>query len=136
MRLLIPLLDGIKRQQVKETAAGRRIFISFDGATDEGDLISLIGHWCGDDHIIQQKLLELVLHESSVDGNKLFFVLSTLNVVYGFDQAQVAGTGHDAASVNLSVLPSVRVLWPKSIDLQCLSHMLQRTGERTDVPLV
>ena len=60
--------------------------------------------------------------------------MSTLSVTLGVESHQLLAVMRDRASVNTAVMRVVSVMYPKLLDIGCLSHTLDLVGGKLNVP--
>ena len=113
---------------------GKDVAIIFDGTTRDGEalavLVSFVESWT-----IKQRIVRLRLLKSSVNGDELArIIIEVLHRKINVQENSLLAAMRDRASVNTKALQTVSVLYPDMIDIGCISHFLNKVGEKCHTP--
>lgn len=113
---------------------GKDVAIIFDGTTQDGEalvvLVCFVESWT-----IKQRLVRLRLLKSSVNGDELArIIIEVLRRKINVQENSLLAAMRDRASVNTKALQTVSVLYPDMIDIGCISHFLNKVGEKCHIP--
>ena len=84
---------------------------------------------------IHQRLVRLKFLMKSMCGEELAReLISVLSVTLGVESHRLLVAMRDGASVNTAAMRIVAVMYPKLLDLRCISHTLDIVGDKFKVP--
>ena len=84
---------------------------------------------------IEQRLFRLKFLMKNMCGEELTReLMSVLSVTLGVESHRLLVAMHDGASVNKAGMRIIAVMYPKVLDLQCISHTLDIVGNKFKVP--
>ena len=134
MRQLIPFILEQEYECICQEVKGKDVAIIFDGTTRDGEalvvLVRFVESWT-----IKQRLVRLRLLKSSVNGDELArIIIEVLHRKINIQENSLLAAMRDRASVNTKALQTVSVLYPDMIDIGCISHFLNKVGEKCHTP--
>ncbi|KAK3257641.1 hypothetical protein CYMTET_33283 [Cymbomonas tetramitiformis] len=107
----------------------------FDGTRRLGEALNTVGRFCSEDFAIIQRLVNFVTLNASPDNTALSTVLSNVATrELGLDFDAITGWGRDSVKVNGTATNRLLVIFPSSVDLLCICHTLNNTGDRVGFP--
>lgn len=87
------------------------------------------------DFCIQQRLVRMQLLEKSMTREEIAHeLINTLSVQYSVKPDLLLTAMHDRASTNNVALRTLKVVYPKVVDVGCISHTLDLVGEKFTTP--
>ena len=134
MRQLIPFILEQEYECISQEVKGKDVAIIFDGTTRDGEALVVLVH-CVESWTIKQRLVRLRLLKSSVNGDELArIIIKVLHRKINVQEKSLLAAMRDRASVNTKALQTVSVLYPDMIDIGCISHFLNKVGEKCHTP--
>ena len=83
----------------------------------------------------EQRLVHLEFLLKSVTGEEIAReLLSIISVTLGVESHMLLGVMHDRASVNSAAMRIVRGMYPRVLDIGCISHTLDLVGSKCKCP--
>lgn len=100
---------------------GRSVSAIFNGKTQLGEVLAVVLRFVNNWKINQR--LEFLMR--SMSGEELAReLISVLSVTLGVESHRLLVAMRDGASVNTAAMRIVSVMYPKLLDLRCISHTL------------
>ena len=132
---LVPFIHKHEQAMICDEIKGRHISIIFDGTTRLGEALAVVIHFVSDDWSLLQRLVRLQILAKSVSEEELAReLISILSITYSITSDQLLAAMRDWASVNTAALRTIKVVYPKMIDIGCFSHTLDCVGEHFCTP--
>ena len=114
--------------------AGKYLSVIFDGTSRLGEVLAVVVRFISD-WTVQQRLVRLEFLKKSMTGVETAReLISVLSVTLSVESHRLLAAMRDRASVNNAAMDVVTVTYPKLLDIECLSHMLNLVGERFKTP--
>lgn len=131
---LVPFVLQEERSRLREEVQGKCVSVIFVGTTQLGEVLAVVVRFISDWNI-HQRLLRLKFLMKSMCGEELAReLISVLSVTLGVESHRLLVAMRDGASVNTAAMRIVAVMYPKLLDLQCISHTLDIVGDKFKVP--
>ena len=104
------------------------LLVIFDGTTRLGEVLAVVILFISD-RTIQQCLVCLKFLMNSMSGEELAEeLISILSVTRGVESHRLLIVMRDRASINTPATRVISVMYPKRLDIGCLSHTLDHVG--------
>ena len=131
---LVPFILREERACIQSEVQGKYLSVVFDGTSRLGEVLAVvvrfISNWS-----IEQRLVRLEFLQKSLNGEELARqLLGTLSVTLGIESDKLIAVMHDRVSVNQAAMRIVQVVYPTIMDIGCISHTLDRVGDKFQVP--
>ena len=134
---LIPFAHQEEQRRVKAEIQGQKISVIFDGTSRIGEAMAIILRFVDKDWNIQHRLIHLQLLAKSMTGEEIARELvSVLPVQYDVGSSSLIAAMRDRASVNNVAVSFVRVMYPSILDIGCLSHIIDNSGDQFNTPIL
>ena len=131
---LVPFILQKERSRLREDIQGKCVSVIFDGTTRLGEVLAVVVRYVSD-WTIRQCLVRLKFLMKSVNGEELAReLISVLSVSLGIESHNLLVAMRDGASVNTAAMRIVAVMYPKLLDLRCVSHTLDIVGDKFKAP--
>ncbi len=131
---LVPFVLQEERSRLRAEIHGKCVSVIFDGTTRLGEVLAVVVRFVSDWNI-QQRLVRLKFLMKSMCGEELAReLISVLSVTLGVESHRLLAVMRDRASVNTAAMRVVAVMYPKLLDIGCLSHTLDLVGGRFKAP--
>ena len=132
---LIPFAHQEEQRRVKAEIQGQKVSVIFDGTSRIGEAMAIILRFVDKDWSIQHRLIHLQLLAKSMNGEEIARELvSVLQVQYNVGSSSLIAATRDRASVNNVAMSFVRVMYPSILDIGCLSHTIDNSGDKFNTP--
>jgi len=129
MRQLIPFVLKEEEEGIKAEISGSKIAVIFDGTTRLGEALAIVVRFISNEWQIQQQLVRLQLLAKSLKGEELAReLISAFARQYNVQNDNLLAAMRDGASVNAAAMRTVKIIFPKVIDVRCFSHTIDRVG--------
>ena len=134
MRQLILFILQQEYECICQEVKGKDVAIIIDGTTRDVEALVVLVHFV-ESLTLKQRLVSFKLIKSSVNGDKLAqIIIEVLHRKINVQQNCLLAAMRDRASVNTKALQTVSVLYPDMIDIGCISHFLNKVGEKCHTP--
>ena len=131
---LIPFIHQQEIAQIKEELQGKKVAVIFDGTTRLGEAMAIIVRFVNDWQI-HQRLVRLRHLSKSLTGEEIAReLISVLQVDYNISPDALVGAMRDRASVNGVAMRTVKVIYPKVLDVGCFAHTIDLVGQQFCTP--
>ena len=136
MRQLIPFVLKEEKEGIKAEISGSKIAVIFDGTTRFREALAIVVRFISNEWQIQQRLVRLQLLAKFLKGELARELISVLARQYNVQKNNLLAAMRDGASVNAAAMRTVKVIFPKVIDVCCFSHTIDRVGVHFNIPTV
>lgn len=136
MRQLIPFVLKEEKEGIKAEISGSKIAVIFDGTTRLGEALAIVVRFISNEWQIQQRLVRLQLLAKFLKGELARELISVLARQYNVQKNNLLAAMRDGASVNAAAMRTVKIIFPKVIDVRCFSHTIDRVGVHFNIPTV
>ena len=135
MRQLIPFVRKEEKEMRKGEISGKNISMIFNATARLGEALAIIVRFITDEWEIKQRLLCLQLTAKSLKGEELARdIITVLAEQYHVQSNSLCAAMRDGASINVAAKRTVKVIFPKVVDMRCFSHAIDGVGERFNIP--
>lgn len=132
---LISFIFKEEQSDIKEEISGKSVSIIFDGTTRLGEALAIVVRFVDDNFTIQQRLVSIQLLAKSLTGEEIACELvRVLSTSYGIEPQKLLACMRDGAASNGVAMRTLKIVYPKLLDVICFSHTLNRVGEHFNVP--
>ena len=137
MRQLIPFVRKEEEEIIKGELAGHNISVIFDGTTRLGEALAIVVRFVTADWEVKQRLVRLQLLAKSLKGEELAReIIMVLTQHYNVQNNSLCASMRDGASVNGAAMRTVKIVFPKVVDVRCFSHAIDGVGSHFNIPTV
>lgn len=137
MRQLIPFVRKEEEDIIKGELAGHNISVIFDGTTRLGEALAIVVRFVTADWEVKQRLVRLQLIAKSLKGEELAReIIMVLAQHYNVQNNSLCASMRDGASVNGAAMRTVKIVFPKVVDVRCFSHAIDGVGSHFNIPTV
>ena len=137
MRQLIPFVRKEEEEIIKGELAGHNISVIFDGTTRLGEALAIVVSFVTADWEVKQRLVRLQLLAKSLKGEELAReIIMVLAQHYNVQNNSLCASMRDGASVNGAAMRTVKIVFPKVVDVRCFSHAIDGVGSHFNIPTV
>ena len=137
MRQLIPFVRKEEEEIIKGELAGHNISVIFDGTTRLGEALAIVVRFVTADWEVKQLLVCLQLLAKSLKGEELAReIIMVLAQHYNVQNNSLCASMRDGASVNGAAMRTVKIVFPKVVDVRCFSHAIDGVGSHFNIPTV
>ena len=134
---LVPFIQKQEKQLIFSELEGQNVSIVFDGTCRLGEALCLVVRYITNDWSIQQRLIALKMLQRSLTGEEIAReVISTLSIEYHIAPTALIACMRDRAATNNVAVRTLKVLYPKCVDIGCFSHTLDHVGEKFQTPVL
>ena len=131
---LVPFVLQEERSRLRAEVQGKCVSVIFDGTTRLGEVLAVVVRFISEWNV-HQCLVRLKFPMKSMCGDELAReLISVLSVTLGVESHSLLGAMRDGASVNCAAIRVLTVMYPKLLDIRCLSHTLDLVGDRFKAP--
>lgn len=117
---IIPIIVRDEHEKIKKEVIGQKLTVIFDGTSRLGEALAVVIRFVDDNWSIQQRLIRLQLIAKSMTGEEVAReLISILSTQYGIGSDQLLGAMRDRASVNNVAMSTLKVVYPKVLDVGC-----------------
>lgn len=135
MRQLIPFVRKEEEEMIKGEISGHNVSVIFDGTTRLGEALAIVVRFITADWEIKQRLVRLQLIAKSLKGDELAReIITVLAQQYNVQNSSLCAAMRDGASVNGAAIRTVKVVFPKVVDVRCFSHAIDGIGSHFNIP--
>ena len=135
MRQLIPFVKKEEEEKIKDEISGTNVAVIFDGTTRLGEALAIVIRFVTADWEIKQRLVRLQLIAKSLKGEELAReLIKVLAQHYNVQDNNLCAAMSNGASVNGAVMRTVKVVFPKVVDMRCFSHAIDYVGDHFNIP--
>lgn len=116
----IPLVLSGERKKLKSEVRGKDVSLIFDGTSRLGEALAIILRFVSDEWVLEQRLVQLQLLVKAMTGEELAReLINTLAIEYGISSNRLLHVAvmRDRASVNTVAVQTMKVLFPKMLDV-------------------
>ena len=119
----------------KGEISGKNISMIFNATARLGEALAIIVRFITDEWEIKLRLLCLQLTAKSLKGEELARDIITVLAEQNHVQSNsLCAAMRDGASINVAAKRTVKVIFPKVVDMRCFSHAINGVGERFSIP--
>ena len=137
MRQLIPFVRKEEEEIIKGELAGHNISVIFDGTTRLGEALAIVVKFVTADWEVKQRLVRLQLLAKSLKGEELAReIIMVLAQHYNVQNNSLCASMRDGSSVNGAAMRTVKIVFPKVVDVRCFSHAIDGVGSHFNIPTV
>ncbi|KAK3754796.1 hypothetical protein QZH41_007565 [Actinostola sp. cb2023] len=137
MRQLIPFVRKEEEETIKGEISGSNVSVIFDGTTRLGEALAIVVRFITADWEIKQRLVRLQLLAKSLKGDELAReIIMVLAQQYNVQNNSLCASMRDGASVNRAAMRTVKIVFPKVVDVRCFSHAIDGVGSHFNIPTV
>ena len=134
MRQLIPFVRKEEEEMIKGEI-GHNVSVISDGTTRLGEALAIVVRFITADWEIKQRLVRLQLIAKSLKGDELACkIITVLAQQYNVQNSSLCAAMRDGASVNGAAMRTVKVVFPKVVDVRCFSHAIDGIGSHFNIP--
>ena len=134
MQQLIPFIRK-EEEMIKREISGNNVSMIFDGTARLGEALAIVLRFVTADWEIKQRLVRLQLIAKSLKGEELARELITvLAQQYNVQNNNLCAAMRDGASVNGAAMRTVKVVFPRVVDVRCFSHAIDCVGDHFNIP--
>ena len=135
MRQLTPFVRKEEEEMIKGEISGHNVSVIFDGTTRLGEALAIVVRFITADWEIKQRLVRLQLIAKSLKGDELAReIITVLAQQYNVQNSSFCAAMRDGASVNGAAMRTVKVVFPKVVDVRCFSHAIDGIGSHFNIP--
>ena len=132
---LIPFVRRQQEEKLKDELEGKDVSIIFDGTTHICEALVIVVRYIDEQWHVQQRIIRLMLLAKSLSGEELARqLIVSLSTELNISGDRLIAAMHDRASVNSVAIRTLKILYPKLIDVGCFSHTLDLVGEKFHTP--
>jgi len=107
----------------------------FDGTTHVCEALAIIVRFVTDSWTIEQRLIRIQLLTKSLSGEEIAHeLINVLSASFGISSQNIISAMRDRASANNVAMRTLKVVYPKLLDVGCFSHTLDLVGNYFKVP--
>ena len=133
---LVPFILQEECSRTRKEVSGKLVSIIFDGTTRLGEVLVLILHYV-QDWEVKQRLVRVDFLQKSLNAEELARqIISALSVTLSVESNNLVAIMRDGASVNGAAMRILKIMYPKALDVRCVSHTLDLVGDKFKVPTV
>ena len=111
--------------------------VIFDGTTRLGEALAIVVRFVSDEWSLEQRLVKLQLLTKSMSGEEIAReLINVLSVGYSIDSSRLLACMRDRASSNNVAVRTLKIVYPKLLDVGCFSHTIDRVGEYFNIPIL
>ena len=131
---LIPIILTQEQDKIKAELQGRKVSLIFDETTRFEEALVIILRFV-DDFVINRHLVRFLTLTKSLTGEEIAReLINVLSVEYGITSERVLASMCDQAAANGVVMRTLRIVYPRMIDVGCYSHTIDLVGEKFHTP--
>jgi len=130
MQLYVPVIVRELKDGLLQTLKGQNISLIFDGTTSEGEALALVCRFVDPGMTIFHFLVQFKIVASSVNADRLLYVIFDCLQEYNIGRNQLLGCSFDRAAVNLSAFRQLSAVYRSTLAVPCFSHSLDNVGKR------
>ena len=135
MRQLTPFVRKEEEEMIKGEISGHNVSVIFDGTTRLGEALAIVVRFITADWEIKQRLVRLQLIAKSLKGDELAReIITVLAQQYNVQNSSFCAAMRDGASVNGAAMRTVKVVFPKVVDVRCFPHAIDGIGSHFNIP--
>ena len=135
MRDLIPFIRSEEQRQTQEEIKGKEVSVIFDGTTHVAEAMAIVVRYISNDWKITQRLVRALLVTKTMCGDEVAReLISTLMNTLGIASDNLLAAMRDRCSVNDVAMRTIKVVFPRVLDIGCFSHALDLTGRKFNTP--
>ena len=128
---LVPFILKEEEKRISSEIQGKPVAVIFDGTTRLGEAMAIVLRFVDDNFSPKQYLIRMQMLSKSMVAEELAReLISVLSVKYSVPSELFLGAMHDRASVNLSAMQTIKIVYPLIVDIGCFSHTIDRVGEK------
>lgn len=87
--------------------------------------------------VLEQRLLQLKMLAKSMTGEEIAReLISVLSTSYSIGSNQLLAGMRDRVSVNNVAMTTIKILYPRMLDVGCFSHTIDHVGDRFNTPIL
>ena len=111
--------------------------VIFDGTTRLGEALAIVIRFVTDEWSLEQRLVKLQLLTKSMSGEEIAReLINVLSVNYSIDSSRLLACMRHRASTNSVAVRTLKIVYPRLLDVGCFSHTLDRVGEYFNIPIL
>ena len=135
MRQFIPFVRKEEEEMIKGEISGHDVSVIFDGTTRLGEALVIVVRFITADWEIKQRLVRLQLIAKSLKGDELAReIITVLAQQYNVQNSSLCAAMRGGASVNGAAMRTVKVAFPKVVDVRCFSHAIDGIDSHLNIP--
>ena len=124
-----------EEEMIKGEISGHNVSVIFDGTTRLGEALVIVVRFITADWEIKQRLVRLQLIVKSLKGDDLAReIITVLAQQYNVQNSSLCAAMRDGASVNGAAMRTVKVVFPKVVDVRCFSHAIDGIDSHLNIP--
>ena len=124
-----------EEEMIKGEISGHNVSVIFDGTTRLGEALVIVVRFITADWEIKQRLVRLQLIVKSLKGDDLACeIITVLAQQYNVQNSSLCAAMRDGASVNGAAMRTVKVVFPKVVDVRCFSHAIDGIDSHLNIP--
>lgn len=132
---LIPIIQRQQEEKLMDELSDKNVSIIFDGTTHICEALVIIVRYIDEQWQIQQRIIRLKMLAKSLTGEELAReLIVSLSTEFKVSGDRLIPAIHDRASVNNVAIRTLKILYPKLVDIGCFSHTLDIVGEKFVTP--
>ena len=134
---LIPFVHSEEESKIRQEISGKPVSVIFDGTTRLGEALAIVVRFVSDEWSLEQRLVKLQLLTKSMSGEEIAReLINVLSVRYSIDSSRLLACMRDRASSNNVAVRTLKIVYPKLLDVGCFSHTIDRVGEYFNIPIL
>ena len=127
-------IQSQEQQRIRAKLQCKRVSVIFDGTTMLGEALVVIIRFI-DGFVIKQCLVRFLILPRSLTGEEITReLINVLSTEYTVTSERLLATMRDRASVINVAIRTIKVVYPNSIDIGCLSHTINLVGDKFYIP--
>lgn len=131
---LVPFVLQEEVSRTKREISGKLVSIIFDGTTRLGEVLVVVLRYI-QDWEVKQRLVRVDFLQKSLNAEELARqIISAVCVTLSIENNNLVAVMRDGASVNAAAMRTLKIIYPKALDVRCISHTLDLIGDKFKVP--
>ena len=131
---LIPFILEEERVRIKQSLQGQFLSVTFDGTSHSGEALAVLVRFVHDSWVTEQQLPSHSIAFKITHWEEVVHELVQLSVSYSISSSHVIAAMQDRTSINSVAMKTVKIVYPSTLDVGCLSHAFNRVGEHFKIP--
>ena len=113
------------------------VSIIFDGTTRLGEAMAAVARFVNSDWVVVKRLLRMQMLAKSMTGEEIAReLISVLSTTYSIASDHLLAAMRNRASVNGIAMRTVKIVYPKVLDIGCFSHTIDHVGDKFKTPIL
>ena len=131
---LVPFVLQEEVSRTKGEVSGKLVSIIFDGTMRLGEVLVVVLRYI-QDWELKQRLVRVDFLQKSLNAEELARqIISALSVTLSIESNNLVAVMRDGASVNAAAMRTLKIIYPKALDVRCISRTLDLIGDKFKVP--